>query len=197
MAERGGNLVLALLVLGGAGVAIWAGITDPDGGVREGIRRAMAGQPITKRTGATGGASFLTTLASIGPTGAGTGGAGGGSGKYELGAVRPHVKAAAAEVGGRFNIATVYGYSMRNVAGTNTLSDHARGLALDFMTRTGSALAEYVVGNAGRLAVTYVIWNRRIWSVERAAEGWRPYNGVSPHTDHVHVSFKATQAVST
>jgi hypothetical protein len=199
VAQGGGNLVLALLVLGGAGVAIWAGITDPDGGVREGIRRAMTGTPGTKRTGAAGGVSFTTTLASL-TTGAGTSGGGGqaGGGRYSLGGVKPHVAAAAAEIGGRFNIGTVYGFSVRNVAGTTTLSDHALGLALDFMTRNGDGLAAYAQANAARLGVTYVIWNRRIWSVGRADEGWRTYYGVSPHTDHVHVSFKGNGgAVST
>jgi hypothetical protein len=33
----------------------------------------------------------------------------------------------------------------------------------------------------------HVIWNRQIWSSARG--GPRPYTGVSPHTDHVHVAF--------
>ncbi|MFC3998954.1 peptidoglycan-binding protein [Nocardiopsis sediminis] len=37
-------------------------------------------------------------------------------------------------------------------------------------------------------AVKYVIWNRRIWSKERASEGWRPYTGANPHDLHMHVS---------
>lgn len=36
--------------------------------------------------------------------------------------------------------------------------------------------------------VKYVIRNRRIWSLARDAEGWRPYPGDNPHTKHVHVS---------
>ncbi len=35
----------------------------------------------------------------------------------------------------------------------------------------------------------YVIWNRHIWSASDAAAGWRPYSGVSPHTDHIHISL--------
>jgi hypothetical protein len=42
---------------------------------------------------------------------------------------------------------------------------------------------------ARRLGVMYVIWDRRIWSAARAGEGWRPYRGPHPHTDHVHVSL--------
>lgn len=41
-------------------------------------------------------------------------------------------------------------------------------------------------GNAHRLGVQYVIWNRRIWN---SGSGWKAYNGASPHTDHVHVSL--------
>lgn len=37
-------------------------------------------------------------------------------------------------------------------------------------------------------AGAYVIWNRRIISTDRLAEGWRPYAGSNPHTSHVHLS---------
>jgi hypothetical protein len=42
---------------------------------------------------------------------------------------------------------------------------------------------------ARRLGVTYIIHNRHIWGSYRAAEGWRPYVGANPHTDHTHFSF--------
>ena len=42
---------------------------------------------------------------------------------------------------------------------------------------------------ARRLGVMYIIWNRRIFRMYRANEGWTPYTGSSPHTDHVHVSL--------
>lgn len=34
----------------------------------------------------------------------------------------------------------------------------------------------------------YLIYNRKILSTDRLAEGWRPYSGVNPHTGHVHIS---------
>jgi hypothetical protein len=43
--------------------------------------------------------------------------------------------------------------------------------------------------NARRLGVMYVIWNRQIWNNTSSGASWRAYNGVSPHTDHVHVSL--------
>jgi hypothetical protein len=42
---------------------------------------------------------------------------------------------------------------------------------------------------ARRMGVMYMIWNQRIWSAYRAADGWRPYHGASPHKDHVHLSL--------
>ena len=108
-------------------------------------------------------------------------------GRYDLGAVKPHVEQAAYEIGPMFGITRIIG----KVPG---LFDHPKGLALDLMTSDrgkGDAIAAYAVGNAQRLRLTYVIWYRRIWSVARASEGWRPYNGLSAHTDHVHLSFEA------
>jgi hypothetical protein len=35
----------------------------------------------------------------------------------------------------------------------------------------------------------YAIYDRRIWSIYSADEGWRADTGASPHTDHVHLSF--------
>jgi hypothetical protein len=42
---------------------------------------------------------------------------------------------------------------------------------------------------ARRLGVMYIIFNRRIWGSYQADEGWRPYVGANPHTDHVHFSL--------
>lgn len=40
--------------------------------------------------------------------------------------------------------------------------------------------------------VKYVISRRRIWSLARDAEGWRPYDGANPHTGHTHVSVTSS-----
>lgn len=39
--------------------------------------------------------------------------------------------------------------------------------------------------------VSYVIWDKKIYNVEMAGEGWRPYNGKNGHTRHMHVSVRA------
>lgn len=50
----------------------------------------------------------------------------------------------------------------------------------------GNDLMAFLVRNADRLGILYVIWNRKIWFPTR---GWGPYRGPSAHTDHVHVSM--------
>lgn len=89
--------------------------------------------------------------------------------------------------------------------GIGGTSEHKEGRALDFMLSVnvpeqkaaGDALTAWLTGkdangvvggNARRLGVMYVIWNKRIWSVYNTS-GWRTYTGPVPHTDHVHTSF--------
>ncbi len=89
--------------------------------------------------------------------------------------------------------------------GIGSTSEHKEGRALDFMLSVnvpeqkaaGDALTSWLTGkdangvvggNARRLGVMYVIWNKRIWSVYNTS-GWRTYTGPVPHTDHVHTSF--------
>ncbi len=50
----------------------------------------------------------------------------------------------------------------------------------------GNNLAAFLVRNADRLGVLYVIWYKEIWF---PATGWKSYSGASDHTDHVHVSM--------
>ena len=77
----------------------------------------------------------------------------------------------------------------KHIAGTWNWSDHAYCAAIDVH---GSAdlmagVAAFAASNAEKLHITYVIYNRRIWT---RAEGWHYYSGSDPHTDHVHVSFE-------
>jgi hypothetical protein len=103
-----------------------------------------------------------------------------------LGAVKPHVRAAARLLGCRFGEPTMYG-----VAGRGGTSDHPTGLAVDFMVdrATGDRLAACALENRGALGITYVIWRQRI----NFGSGWQPMEdrgGITAnHFDHVHVSF--------
>lgn len=80
--------------------------------------------------------------------------------------------------------------------------DHGTGHACDFMLTTGGTMAtgaaktkgdtvaQWVIDNASRLGVKYVIWRQRIYDMR--SPGWDPMEdrgGVTAnHYDHVHVS---------
>lgn len=107
------------------------------------------------------------------------------------GKTKPWVTDAAHEIAPAFSVPTVFGLGERSTPG----SDHPKGLALDFMVygdRTkGESVAAYVLANAKRLGVTYLIWWQRINSVD--GQGWEPMEDrgstTANHKDHVHVSF--------
>ncbi|MCW3839963.1 hypothetical protein ONA70_07615 [Micromonospora yasonensis] len=54
------------------------------------------------------------------------------------------------------------------------------------MRMYGNNVAAFLIRNADRLGIYYVIWNRQIWF---PATGWKRYSGPSNHTDHVHMSL--------
>lgn len=73
--------------------------------------------------------------------------------------------------------------------------------AVDFMVNNkseGDAIAAYLVKNAERLGVRYVIWYRKIWSRTNKPSRWRAYRNPiasrrgtasGDHTNHPHASF--------
>ena len=82
--------------------------------------------------------------------------------------------------------------------------EHPKGRACDFSASSdgfqnvdasggdrtyGNNLAAFLVRNASRLGVMYVIWYRQIWM---PSTGWRSYSGSggpsATHTNHVHLS---------
>lgn len=81
--------------------------------------------------------------------------------------------------------------------------DHGSGRACDFMESTGGQMpsasaqahgdrvAQYVIDNASRLGIKYVIWKQRIYDM-RGSGGWRQMEDrgsvTQNHFDHVHVS---------
>ncbi|MGJ7439571.1 FG-GAP repeat domain-containing protein [Aquipuribacter sp. MA13-6] len=87
---------------------------------------------------------------------------------------------------------------------TGGASEHKDGRAYDWMLNasnatdkamgdsfvawlTGRDAGGVVGGNAHRLGVQYVIWNKRTWQSWNGQ--WKAYTGASPHTDHVHISL--------
>lgn len=120
-----------------------------------------------------------------------------GTGRYDLGPVKPELARMVNRVGPRFDIATVGGYreSARDPGG------HPSGYAADFMVPTtptgrtrGDSLAAYAREHARELGIDYIIWWQRIWSLDRATEGWRPLpdrgGSTENHRDHVHINVK-------
>ncbi|WP_157074526.1 peptidoglycan-binding protein [Janibacter corallicola] len=86
------------------------------------------------------------------------------------------------------------------------LTEHSEGRALDWMLDANDPhereVADSVISwllapddqgrpaaMARRFGIMYIIWNRQIWGTYQMSDGWRPYNGPSPHTDHIHFSF--------
>ena len=90
--------------------------------------------------------------------------------------------------------------------GLGSTSEHKEGRAFDYMLNSkvpaekaaGDGLTQWLTGpdaqgvvggNARRLGIMYVIWNRRFWSTYAMDSGWRAYRGPNPHADHIHTSF--------
>lgn len=86
------------------------------------------------------------------------------------------------------------------------VSEHYEGRALDWMVSAYNAdqkaLADSIVGwlsapdaqgrpgaMARRFGINYIIWNRKMWRAYAPERGWADYTGVSPHTDHIHITF--------
>ena len=74
--------------------------------------------------------------------------------------------------------------------------NHGSGRALDIMVSgsTGDQVADYVRAHAAELGVTEIIWAQKIWTTQRASEGWRPMSdrgsSTANHYDHVHVTTR-------
>lgn len=79
--------------------------------------------------------------------------------------------------------------------------DHPAGRALDVMIpkyrtasgrRLGADVARWARANARSLQIKYVIWDQRIWNIQRDQEGWRPMasrgSDTADHKDHVHIT---------
>lgn len=81
--------------------------------------------------------------------------------------------------------------------------EHGKGRALDVMIpnwrsakgkKLGWRIARWARSRSGSLKIYYVIYNQRIWNVQRKNEGWRKMrNGGSAtanHKNHVHISVR-------
>jgi len=75
-------------------------------------------------------------------------------------------------------------------------ANHSSGRALDVMVSgaAGQEIANWARANAGALGITEVIHAQRIWTTQRAGDGWRGMSdrgsATANHYDHVHLSFR-------
>jgi hypothetical protein len=98
----------------------------------------------------------------------------------------PHVRPVIREITERFDVPTVY---------TRPGHSPTQGRAADFMVyddrAKGDGVAAYVIDNAARFRVEYLIWQQQIYMISSGS--WEPMeDGGSPtanHMDHVHVAF--------
>jgi len=72
---------------------------------------------------------------------------------------------------------------------------HSSGQAIDAMIPSisyGQQVADWARAHAYELGITEVIFNHRIWTTQRAGEGWRSMSdrggATANHEDHVHIS---------
>ena len=87
---------------------------------------------------------------------------------------------------------------------SSSTSEHSEGRAYDWMldaddaadAAKAAAMIQWLVGpdaqgvtagNARRLGIMYIIWDRKIWGSYNGV--WKTYTGASPHRDHVHFSL--------
>jgi hypothetical protein len=126
--------------------------------------------------------------------------------EMDAGGLTPRTRRALNEIRAGFGVTNIGGYCPGGCrTGHIRGSDHYTGRAIDIMLTPingsnralGDRIAGWLVANADRLAVKYIIWNERIWSRTRAADGWRPYRHPSgrnsatlAHRDHVHLSVR-------
>ena len=82
---------------------------------------------------------------------------------------------------------------------TNPNSDHNTGLAVDLThdPKNGIDCAEIFEKLKEDKRVSYLIFNKKIWSRKYAKSGNRPYSGANPHTKHLHVSILPDRANDT
>ncbi len=107
--------------------------------------------------------------------------------------------------------ATYAGYGSQSIGtlracGQGGKSEHKDGRALDWMLDVndpadrnlansflswllGPDAQGEAAGNARRLGVMYVIWNKSSWNAYDRTPAWVPYTGANPHTDHIHISL--------
>ncbi len=112
------------------------------------------------------------------------------SGSGVEGGIGANAIAAHRAICARFPQVTAYGGYRAGSA------NHSSGRALDVMVSgaAGQEIADWARANASALGITEVIHAQRIWTTQRAGDGWRGMSdrgsATANHYDHVHLSFR-------
>lgn len=84
-------------------------------------------------------------------------------------------------------------FNNRRIRGSRTLSLHACGRAVDWYPSSheaGQRLNHLLITqHALELDIQLIIWNRQQWGGRRGPRA-APYNGVDPHTSHLHIEVR-------
>jgi hypothetical protein len=86
-------------------------------------------------------------------------------------------------------------YNCRNVRGGSTTSTHGEGRGIDLGmpmskgkgSNAGTAVVKLLAENGKKLGIQCIIYNRKIYSAK--SPSGRPYHGVNPHYDHLHIEL--------
>lgn len=83
----------------------------------------------------------------------------------------------------------------------DSLPEHPSGRALDAMvsdTGLGWEIANWLQANASSLGISEILFDQKIWTVQRSGEGWRWMSdrggATANHRDHVHVTVYGNSA---
>lgn len=88
-------------------------------------------------------------------------------------------------------------YNCRVIAGTNSMSLHGVGRALDIMipmsngsadNDAGDPIAHYLIEHAEEMGIQMIIWDQSIWRSNRNPRQYALASG-NPHIDHLHVEL--------
>ncbi len=84
--------------------------------------------------------------------------------------------------------------ALSSYGGYAARGEHGGGKSIDFMVSDpalGQAVANWALANNGELDLFDIIWSKRIWTIQRASEGWRAMSdrgsATANHFDHVHI----------
>lgn len=111
---------------------------------------------------------------------------------YDRGREAPGTRALWNVIHERWPTAAFLGiYARRAIRGSDKLSLHAEGRAIDFTppNEKRDDIAEWARHHADALGIQEVIVyeTKKIWTTTRAGEGWRTYKGVSKGLGHIHI----------